>query len=315
MESSIATLASYQIRAFFSESGRPTQRECDQEAEDLMGGRPTPTRVQGGSSYTVAAGDHVVQFRAEDAALDLAFLAHVETAYDGFVSWHRDLGTLKNVHVYKMRKVGGVSMYLARDRLYANECRLLRRTLADFARYLTLAPSRLAFFASEWHKTPSALPVSDRPSLHAEYAARLTQLAAGLPQRFRPVLSRLVPRLPALLAVDWPLVPPDVDLLENNIHVDPATGELMGVCDWAGAEYHANHHELRELFYDELYRAMGPGPVSAADRGRVADARLVGLFLTNGWHYEDGTRLPAGEGEPSLCHLDSVLRATCDGYG
>ena len=179
----------------------------------------------------------------------------------------------------------------------------------------------------------------DRQSLHSKYSSQLKQLSKGLPQRFRPVLSRLIPRLPYILAVDWPLVPNHIDLLENNIHVDPGTGEFMGMCDWAGTEvspfgmslggvenilgiarknyheYHANHHELRKLFYDELCRAMGPSPISAGDRERLADARLVGLFLTNGWRYdEDGTRLPAGEAEPSLCHLDSVLRATYDEY-
>src|SRR6266699_6768137 len=111
MESSIAALTSYQIRVFFSASGRPTQRQCDELVTVITGERPTPTRVQGGSSYTVIAGEYVVQFRAENAALDLEFLGHVEKAYDGFMPWHSDSGILKNVHVYTMGKVGGVSMY------------------------------------------------------------------------------------------------------------------------------------------------------------------------------------------------------------
>jgi hypothetical protein len=142
MESSTAALTSYQIRVFFSASGRPTLRQCDELVRVTTGECPTPTRVQGGSSYTVIAGEYVVQFRAENAALDLEFLGHVEKAYDGFMPWHSDSGTLKNVHVYTMGKVRGASMYLARDRLYANECKLLRRTLAGFARYLTPSLSR-----------------------------------------------------------------------------------------------------------------------------------------------------------------------------
>jgi Ser/Thr protein kinase RdoA (MazF antagonist) len=64
----------------------------------------------------------------------------------------------------------------------------------------------------------------------------LTQLSTGLPERFRPVLSGLIARLPYLLAVDWPLVPNHIDLQENNIHVDPRADNLTGVVDWAGAQ-------------------------------------------------------------------------------
>jgi hypothetical protein len=122
--------------------------------------------------------------------------------------------------------------------------------------------------------------VPDRQSLYSKYSSQLTQLSTGLPQRFRPVLNRLIPRLPYILATDWPLVPNHIDLLENNMHVDPSTGKFMGMCDWAGTEaspfgmslggvenilgiprenyhdYHANHRELRELFYGELYRIV-----------------------------------------------------------
>lgn len=31
-------------------------------------------------------------------------------------------------------------------------------------------------------------------------------------------------------------MPNHTDLLENNIHVDPDTGAIMGICDWRDAE-------------------------------------------------------------------------------
>lgn len=187
------------------------------------------------------------------------------------------------------------------------------------------------------------MPVPDRWSLYSKYLSQLSQLLAGLPVRFRPVLDRLIPRLPSLLFLDWPLVPNHIDLLENNIHVDKGTGTLTGICDWAGVEispfgmsfgavenmlgipimdkstgrnnhvYHANHQELRDLFYDELYHAMGT--ISDEDKKRIEDARLIGLFLTNGWRYDAaGNQLCAGEEEHGLHHLDAVLRATYEGY-
>jgi len=183
------------------------------------------------------------------------------------------------------------------------------------------------------------MPVPDRKSLYSEYLSDLEQLSKGLPKRFRPVLNGLIERLPYLLAVDWRLVANHIDLLENNIHVDLSAGYLMGVVDWAGAQvgpfgmslggvenmlgiakrdlshaYHANHHELRELFYNELQLAIWGGPAPVEDRQRLDDARLMGLFFVNSWRYEGGTRAPAREGDAGLCHLHCVLVATCDGY-
>ncbi|KAF8191322.1 hypothetical protein BJ912DRAFT_1022028 [Pholiota molesta] len=316
MDGIIAYLTALQITSFFSADGRPTQQECDQMVETITGERTVPAAVQGGSSYTVIAEDSVVQFRVGSASLDLEFLGHVEKAYAGFMPWHTDSGNFGDLHVYTMSKVGGVSLYLARQSLYTNDCYLLRQTVKDFAR----------FFSSAWYKTPKAMPLPDRQSLYSKYSSQLSRLSAGLPKPFRPVLDQLIPRLPYLLSVDWPLVPNHIDLLENNIHVDRDTGKLTGICDWAGTEISpfgmslgavenmlGIPTELRKLFYDELYSAIGH--VSDGDKKRIEDARLIGLFLTNGWRYDTaGNQLPAGEDEHGLHHLDAVLRATCDGY-
>ncbi|KAK0723391.1 hypothetical protein B0T26DRAFT_644313 [Lasiosphaeria miniovina] len=334
MEKSLAALAAYQISNFFQANGPTTQAECDDRAQSMTGQPATPTRLQGGSSYTVLAGNQVVQFRAPSAALDLDFLGHVHTAYAGFMPLPSDEGRLGELCVYSMQDVGGVSMYLARDSLYADGCSLLRRTLADFAR----------FFASAWHQTPAALPQPDRAALQSTYLAQLQQLKAGLPPRFGSVLQHLTPRVKDITANNWPLVPNHGDLLENNIHVDARTGALTGVCDWADTQigpfgmsvgeienllgipkaankqtarnehaYHANHGELRALFYDELHRAIGGA--SPHDRERIEDARLLGLFFMYGWRFDgDGNQLPAREDDASLHHLDAVLRATCDGF-
>ncbi|KAG8739848.1 hypothetical protein FRC10_005043 [Ceratobasidium sp. 414] len=333
MDRSIAYLTAMQITNFFLADGRPTQQECDQMAEGITGERAVPAVVQGGSSYTVIAGDYVIQFRVGSATLDLEFLGHVEKAYAGFMPWHTDSGNFGGLHVYTMSNVGGVSLYLARQSLHRNDCYLLQQTVTDFAR----------LFSSAWRKTPEAMPLPDRQSLYSKYRSQLSQLSAGLPERFRLVLDQLIPRLPYLLGADWPLVPNHVDLVENNIHVYRDTGKLTGICDWAGTEispfgmslgavenilgiptvnessgrnghvYHANHQELRDLFYDELYSALGH--VSDDHKKRIEDARLIGLFLTNGWRYDTaGNQLPAGEDEHGLQHLDAVLRATYDGF-
>ncbi|KAK3905877.1 hypothetical protein C8A05DRAFT_41263 [Staphylotrichum tortipilum] len=281
MEQTIAALTSYQLKNFFYVPGCPAQEQCDKYATELT---KRPSRPD--------------------------FIHHVEKTYEGFVPWHTAAGRLGSLHVYTMRNVGGVSMYLARSSLHENGCSLLRWTLTDFAR----------FFASAWHNTPEALPLPDRESLCVDYTSDLTQLLNGLPTRFRPVLSGLISRPPDLVLTDWALVPNHIDLLENNIHVDPREGgrltgvvgpfgmsigeveNLLGVARTGFShEYHANHRELRALFFEELHRCvwLGSSVATAADKQHLGDASLIGLFLANGCRYEGGTRAPAREEDPA----------------
>lgn len=97
-----------------------------------------PTPVQGGYSYTVVSEDdtYVVQFRCSESALDMSFIRCIEQAYEGFTPHHEFIAKLGELYVYKMGNVGGISMYLARGELYKDNCRLLRRTVSDFARYV-----------------------------------------------------------------------------------------------------------------------------------------------------------------------------------
>ena len=102
------------------------------------------------------------------------------------------------------------------------------------------------------------------------------------------------------------MVPNHFNLLENNIHVDPSTGRLVGICDWRDAEvspfgmslggletmlgsntiimgalawrYHTDEQALRELFWETFYKALG----NITDE-RIEVARLAGIFLKNGW--------------------------------
>ncbi|KAI9822089.1 MAG: hypothetical protein M1826_000549 [Phylliscum demangeonii] len=319
MDASISQLSRKQISDFFSKNPRPTPQECDGAAGRITGTSVHPATVQGGASYTVVGGSLVVQFR--HAALDLQFLACVEQAYAGFMPQHRSGGTLGKLHIYTMNNVGGISMYLARDQLHRHDCYLLRQTLQDYAR----------FFASAWHHTPEGMPCPDRGPLLASYASQLSQLSQGLPSRFRPTLDRLSSRLPGLFASDWPLVPNHTDLLENNIHVDPSTGSLTGICDWkdtkvspfgmslGGLEtmlgisswtkgwcYLANQQDLRARFWEAFWNAMGS--VSKEQTERIELARLVGLFLANGFQLDDvGNRVPASEGQHDLRYLDAVV--------
>jgi len=177
-----------------------------------------------------------------------------------------------------------------------------------------------------------------REVLFADYSSQLSQLSQGLPTRYRPTLDWLIPQLPQIFASDWPMVPNHIDLLENNIHVDPNTGKLTGICDWkdtkispfgmslGGLEtmlgvgiilkktikpmtgwcYHANKPTLCKLFWEVFYTAMGN--VSQEQRDRIEVARLVGLFLAYGFEYDEGgNKIPAREESDGLGYLDGVV--------
>ena len=176
------------------------------------------------------------------------------------------------------------------------------------------------------------MPVPNRDELYATYATDLQKLYDGLPDRFRETLKRVLESLPALFAEDWPMVPNHTDLLENNIHVDPATGRLTGVCDWrdatigpfgtslegldcllgersrSGWYWLPNQAELRRIFWQAFGNTLGR---SLADnrqfRQRVDTARLVGVFRKHGLVYVDAeNQAPVAEGSTSMNYLESV---------
>ncbi|KAK7394034.1 hypothetical protein QQX98_013183 [Neonectria punicea] len=323
MQARITELSRRQIAEFFSDNVPTTQEQCNQAAERILGRRVRPAPVQGSTSYTVVpdddVGERVVQYRASDSSLDLDFLRCIEQTYGRFVPRHWDSGSLSKLHIYTMDNVGGVSVYLALNQLHGNHCYLLRQTLQDFA----------SFFASTWHNTPVSIPSPSREELYSDYSSRLFQLSRELPERFRPTLKRLISNLPGLFAEDWPLVPNHTDLLENNIHVHRETGHITGICDWKdttispfgtslggletllgirtredGWRYHVNQGELRDLFWKAFYSAMG---VSPEQMDRIEDARLVGIFLDNGFVYVNAEdQVPVSEGSFNLKYLEAV---------
>lgn len=75
------------------------------------------------------------------------------------------------------------------------------------------------------------MPDQTRNEVYAHYTSQLSSLRQGLPSRFRSKLEKLIKGFPGVFAQDWPLVPNHGDLLENNIHVNPATGNITGICD------------------------------------------------------------------------------------
>lgn len=63
---------------------------------------------------------------------------------------------------------------------------------------------------------------------------------------------------------------------------------MLGIRSMKGRwVYHANQQELRDLFWGAFYHAMGD--VSEEQKELIEVARLVGLFLDNGFHESSGS--------------------------
>ncbi|WVN88139.1 uncharacterized protein L203_103340 [Cryptococcus depauperatus CBS 7841] len=318
MPPDILALSRMQIERFFKRNGLSvTQEQCDAEAQRWTTQPVTATPSQGGTSYTVEGGSHlVVQFRLPTSTLDINLLRSIEQAYDGFVPRHEYRGQLDQLSIYTMNNLGGRCLYLARDELLANDS-LLRVTLDDYAR----------FFVSAFSKTPILIERPNSIDLSNKYLSQLQQLRVELPSRFHAILDDLMPQVSDLFVEDWPLVPNHTDLLENNIHVDPVTGQITGICDWREAEispfgmslggleimlgfpvkgdevwrYRPNHKSLRQYFWGRFYHYLGDA--SDQQKRRIETARLVGLFRTYALEYGK----PATEQSPDLRILGALI--------
>jgi len=146
------------------------------------------------------------------------------------------------------------------------------------------------------------LPI--RWSLLGEYSKILDEVSPDLPAQLQAKLEDVRQELPRLFRSSYPMVLQHDDLLENNIHVDEATGHITGIIDWADAKiapfgvslanmevvlgiqtrtnwhFHPNHHSLRELFWKTFYRVTGH--ISKDDRRSIEVARLFGFFREHG---------------------------------
>ena len=115
--------------------------------------------------------------------------------------------------------------------------------------------------------------------------------------------------------------------LREGLHVNKTTGRIAGICDWRGAEvspfgmslgglevmlgtlitsgdlwrYHPNHQELRDHFWTQFYYYLGGA--SDKQKQRIETARLIGLFLANG--FQEGR--PATEASEDLRFLGAVV--------
>jgi len=162
------------------------------------------------------------------------------------------------------------------------------------------------FFASAWI---NRLTLEAPPGLQTEYEAILNMLFLELPDSLRPTISKVRENLPLLFRPNFPMTLQHDDLLENNFHVEEATGHITGIVDWADAKvapygislggleivlgiqtntdwyFHPSHVSLRQQFWNTFDSEIGE--VSDLDRRSMEVARLMGLLRTHGIEWKN----------------------------
>ena len=251
---------------------------------------------------TVFVGDDtVIQFRPASYRLDLRVTSAARDVYGRFapdteyVATHPGSGLL----IYKLERIGGISFQDSRASCTVPEkSKYIRARLCrDFA----------LFLSKSWHE--SSIECLSLGTVGRSIHPRLMSLCEDLPVRFRTSARHILANLHRIEALPWVLT--HGDIVAANIMVNPSSGALTGLVDWAEAEilpfgvciygleeilgqltpagfqYRPDAQELRVLFWAEL-----ESNIPALRRSHVQEAvklaRDLGVLLWHGIAFDDG---------------------------
>ncbi|KAH0499087.1 hypothetical protein TgHK011_006303 [Trichoderma gracile] len=279
------------IEAFFTRNGfdGKTREVCDEYARGQFPGvEPMPLQTQGYCSYTLSLSrDYLLQFRPEAFMLDMDTCREVKAIYGKYAPTTTYLGEIQVVslqtldghvessalHVYLHKRIPGIPLSEFRRRrkdktkdreAKAEEGKYKRRLMRGLAKVFALG-----FRARQPFR--EAIP---KGRIGKSMQWRL-DLLRGLPPKDADLqrhVSEAQGHFHSIQSSDWCLT--HGDLLPANILVNPKSGRLTGLIDWAeaewlpfgmalygieevlgeavdpsqGFEYYADHRELRQLF-------------------------------------------------------------------
>ncbi|KAE8448411.1 hypothetical protein EG329_009475 [Mollisiaceae sp. DMI_Dod_QoI] len=333
MEDEHATVDSA-ITDFFLRSGLTSQarHECFGLIERLYPGKSArPASSQGYCSLTVfVGGDTVVQFRPYNYRLDLRLTSMARDVYGKFAPETKYITTLpaSGLLVYSMRRIEGISFkdFVTSKSLISSSTYYRANLCRDFA----------AFLARSWKESSNqSLPLGN---VGKTIVTRLRALIAGLPLRFRPATRKVILNMHRIEALPWVLT--HGDIVAGNIMVEPATGRLTGLVDWAEAErlpfgiclygleellgemspsgfqYRRDAGRLRAIFWTELRNA-----ISDLEQDHVLEAvtlsRDLGVLLWHGIAFDDGAIdrvVQEGRDVEEIHRLDAFLNTESSAF-
>ncbi|GAW20099.1 hypothetical protein ANO14919_095950 [Xylariales sp. No.14919] len=291
------------ISSFFKENTTVTRQQCEELALSRVGGQANPVETQGAFSYTFATGinqSKIFQFRTHDSELDMSVINLAQTVHSRFIAgckYHGTIGQSRPLHIYEMDKLPGATYIMARHVSVVqppDSAARQRNTATDLAK----------FFAQSWNHSQQ-LPPGETSALLTEFRDKFDLLHRSLPFRFASNLDRVRKELPLVFSKTLPFVLSHQDLCEMNILIDPETGSITGIIDWADARilpfgfslwalenilgymnsegwhYYDNRHELQRIFW-ETFR-MEAKNLSDDDLRLIQITRMAGLFCRYGF--------------------------------
>ncbi|KAI0526429.1 hypothetical protein F5B22DRAFT_585713 [Xylaria bambusicola] len=289
------------ITSFFESNKTVTRQQCDDFALSRVGGQVVPVPIQGSYSYTIMAGrneSRIFQFRTHNSVIDISIIDLAKTIHPQLIAdckYHGTIGQSQPLHIYEMNKLPGTNYITARPAS-------VEQSPAAVARQQNTAAHLAKFFAQSWNHRQQ-LHQDDRAALLADFRDKFELLSQSLPSRFAPNLDRVSKELPRLFKDTLPFVFCHDDLREMNILIQPETGSITGVVDWAearilpfgltlwalenilgymnskGWHYFNNRHELEKIFWDTFRKEAEN--LSDDDLPLIHIARMTGLF----YHY------------------------------
>ncbi|KAI0380922.1 hypothetical protein F5Y04DRAFT_88036 [Hypomontagnella monticulosa] len=313
---------------FFDRCKLPTsvKDDCDAFARSKYSEPVRSAPFQGYCSYTVFVGEEkVIQFRPLAHKLDVRITDAACKVFGPLAPETDDLGELEGtgLYVFSMRKIPGVSLADLRadtDPLQARSQR--EQVVRDFARIQAMS----------WAHAKSKESVQKKRLVGSSLRWRLEVMADKLPPRFRGIAKSILRDLPEIEDLPWTLS--HGDFLPSNIMVCPKSGKILGLLDWAEAEflpfgigmyglqellgedrdghfvYYPEVKHLRDLFWTELLSRL---PDLSRDNRRVAlvrKAQILGILLWHGIAFDNGKldrAVEEGKDDGEIERLDAFL--------
>ncbi|PQE13456.1 kinase-like domain protein [Rutstroemia sp. NJR-2017a WRK4] len=314
------------IERFFTCYTTVTRTDCDELATYLVGGRVTPVAIQGGVSYTLVGGskeDKIVQFRPESSRLDMENMRLARSIHGDWVADCELCGAIgsgsSRLHVYVIQRLHGVTYFENEDFKDGSSDVLLRRsnTIRDLA----------IFFAQSW-TNEQEVPEHIVRELRRDREHKLDVLINHMPSRFTGLLKMLREEMTSLFVSPYPLVLTHDDPCKMNILIDPDTGRITGIIDWAdpsiepfgfalwglenllgyedesGWHYYAESDDLRKLFWVTFEDKVGS--LTNAEIHNIQVARMLGIAVGYGisWRHRNESK-PITEASSSMKYLDA----------
>lgn len=316
------------IDDFFVRNGfhRHAKFACDSFARTKFPGFDiAPADIQGYCSYTlyISAGS-LLQFRPESYRLDIGVCEQARLVYKDLVPRTEYLGSiighaLENpppaesesalrLHVYLQAKVPGITLSELQQSLDCTVQPIYRRRLIY---------GLAEMFATGFRQRRSGNTEADDPGFKKGFVGsslrwRLALLGQIRGESLQRAVAEVAEAINAIENSPWCMT--HGDLVPANIMVDPGSGCLTGLIDWAEGEwlpfgvglygleealgftdasgkfqYYDDHMKLRQLFWDTFLAKISDDADNLDYmRSTVGLCRKLGILLWRGIAFEDG---------------------------